>query len=175
MNLIYNSFRCLFLIFRLVFDFWIKKCKFLSYDQGWFSIVFRKLVIDSHSSSLHLPNSCGAMNLNNLRVCNQHLPTALFEQSCNKTLCEYPEIDNVRCSILAGYAKACEMKANIVLGDWWTAAGCRKTVFHFHLYMFHDEMGQDGFEWFLKIFKLQILLNNYHWCITCNQYFNASS
>ncbi|XP_054643779.1 uncharacterized protein LOC129187950 isoform X2 [Dunckerocampus dactyliophorus] len=46
--------------------------------------------------------------------------------SCNSTLCQYPDVDGLRCQFLEAYTKACSLK-NHTVADWRTMANCSAT------------------------------------------------
>ncbi|XP_034549180.1 alpha-tectorin-like [Notolabrus celidotus] len=67
---------------------------------------------------------CNLLKQAPFSACNVHIDPEPFITACNKTLCEYPAVDGLKCKSLETYAMLCGRTGNVTLEDWRKKTGC---------------------------------------------------
>ncbi|KAL7370027.1 hypothetical protein ABVT39_016779 [Epinephelus coioides] len=82
---------------------------------------------DTNDTSINCSRSsdhCELMRRAPFTACHNTIDPRPYVDACTNVLCQYPEVDGLRCQFFEAYAKSCSLKKAITLQNWRSMVGC---------------------------------------------------
>ncbi|XP_054642186.1 uncharacterized protein LOC129187243 [Dunckerocampus dactyliophorus] len=118
---------------------------------------------DTVDSSINCPTvneRCELLRGWHFSDCQADINPEPYIISCNSTLCQYPDVDGLRCQFLEAYTKACSLK-NHTVADWRTMANCSTQAFCNDTLCVDHEFCAEGLSGDIRCFCRDIFVSDY--------------